>query len=448
MKKIKRRTASVLILAVLVLIGLAVYAGRYTVRGGRWASFISNGNVYSGGVLTVGTVLDRNGVVLSDVTDGVRTFAEDKTVRLATLHAVGDTSGNIGTGALSAFASELIGYDPIFGTYSLNGSGKDLYLTIDSDLNVAAYKALNGRSGTVAICNYETGEVLCMVSSPTYDPADPPEITEGDSKYEGVYINRFLSSSYTPGSVFKIVTLSAAIENIDDLYNRRFKCDGSIRIAGDTVVCTRAHGTLSIEEALAVSCNITFAQLSEELGGELLKKYADQFGLTSSLSVDGVQTAAGNFDMAEDGTANLAWSGIGQYNDTVNPCAMLRLMGAIANGGVAVEPELIVRKGLSSAFSGGSVRLMSSDTADQIAAMMNYNVTYTYGEENFPGLKLYAKSGTAEVGGGRDPHAWFVGFIKNEDYPLAFVVVVENGGWGSAVAGSVANTVLQVAVAN
>jgi peptidoglycan glycosyltransferase len=256
-----------------------------------------------------------------------------------------------------------------------------------------------------------------MVSSPTYAPADPPEITEGDSKYEGVYINRFLSSTYTPGSIFKLVTLAAAIENIDDLYDRTFTCDGSLEIAGDTVRCTRTHGTLNIEEALAVSCNVTFAHLSEELGGTVLKKYADQFGLTSSLSVDGIKTAAGNFDVAEDGTANLAWSGIGQYNDTVNPCAMLRLMGAIANGGVAVEPELIVRKGLSGVFSGGSSRLMSADTADQIATMMNYNVVYTYGEENFPGLELYAKSGTAEVGGGEDPHAWFVGFIKNEDYP-------------------------------
>jgi peptidoglycan glycosyltransferase len=124
MKKIKRRTASVLILAALVLVGLAVYAGRYAVRGGRWASFVSNGNVYSGGVLTAGTVLDRNGVVLSGVSDGTRTYAEDKTVRMATLHAVGDTSGNIGTGALSAFASELVGYDPIFGTYSLSGQEK------------------------------------------------------------------------------------------------------------------------------------------------------------------------------------------------------------------------------------------------------------------------------------------------------------------------------------
>ena len=78
--------------------------------------------------------------------------------------------------------------------------------------------------------------------------------------------------------------------------------------------------------------------------------------------------------------------------------------------------------------------------------MMSYNVYYTYGEDNFPGLELRAKSGTAEVGIDNDPHAWFVGYIKNEDHPLAFVVIVENGGWGSSAAGSVANEVLQAAV--
>ena len=78
--------------------------------------------------------------------------------------------------------------------------------------------------------------------------------------------------------------------------------------------------------------------------------------------------------------------------------------------------------------------------------MMRYNVQTSYGDDNYPGLNLCAKSGTAEVGGDMSPHAWFVGFIDNEETPLAFVVVVENGGWGSQTAGTVANTVLQEAV--
>jgi peptidoglycan glycosyltransferase len=206
------------------------------------------------------------------------------------------------------------------------------------------------------------------------------------------------------------------------------------------------HGELKIEDALAVSCNSAFGELALELGGDTLARYAEKFGLTKSFEIDGIGTAAGNFTAAPDDTSYLAWSGIGQYQDTVCPAAMLRYVCAIANGGRAVDMTLLKPAGLSSVFPAGSERLLSADTAEKIATMMNYNVYKTYGQDNFPGLELYAKSGTAEVGGDASPHAWFVGFITNEDFPLAFVVVVENGGGGSRAAGPVANAVLQAAV--
>ncbi len=88
---------------------------------------------------------------------------------------------------------------------------------------------------------------------------------------------------------------------------------------------------------------------------------------------------------------------------------------------------------------------MATETAEAIAEMMNYNVYFTYGEDNFPGIELYAKSGTAEVGEDVSPHAWFVGFARAEGRTLAFAVVIENGGWGGSEAGAVANEVLQAA---
>ena len=87
--------------------------------------------------------------------------------------------------------------------------------------------------------------------------------------------------------------------------------------------------------------------------------------------------------------------------------------------------------------------MLSEETAASLEEMMHNNVVNNYGEGNFPGLDLCAKSGTAEVGGDAAPNAWFAGFIRNEDYPLAFIVLVENGGSGSKVAGQVASTVLQ-----
>lgn len=446
MKRVSNRSRAVLLLCMLVIAGVSMYCFRYIVMGKQWASFPSNQAVYTGGILKVGKIYDRNGITLSVMVDGQRHYADEAAIRKSTLHAVGDKAGNIGTGALVSFASELMGYNIITGTYSRTGEGKALYLTIDATLNEAAYKALDGKKGAVGVMNYETGEILCMVSSPTFDPVNVPDLDNGDEQYEGVYINRFLSSAYTPGSTFKLVTLAAAIEKIPDIYDRVFTCEGSLNVGGDTVKCSSTHGDLSIEDALAVSCNSAFAQLALELGPDTLEAYADRFQLTQSVTVNGLQTAVGNFTQAKPDTADLAWSGIGQYNDTVCPANMLRFVGAIANGGDAVDMSLIRDRGISGLIPPGSERFMSKSTAEKIATMMNYNVYKTYGEKSFPGLELYAKSGTAEVGGGKSPNAWFVGFITNDEYPLAFVVVVENGGGGSKTAGPVANAVMQAAV--
>lgn len=446
MKRVSNRARALLLLCALVLVGLSFYIYKYTANGKLWVSFPSNRTVYTDGELTVGTVLDRNGGVLTEAAGGKRLYADSAEVRKATLHAVGDLGGNIGTGALKAFASRLMGYNIVSGAYTRRGEGRDLFLSIDAGLNTAAYKALGGRKGTVGVMNYKTGEIICMVSSPTFDPTDVPDFEKAGDQYEGVYLNRFLSSAYTPGSTFKLITLAAAIENIPDLYDRAFECAGSLKIGGDIVNCTKKHGELSIEDALAVSCNSTFAQLALELGADTLGRYAENLGLTKSADIDGIMTAAGNFEKAEDETADLAWSGIGQYNDTVCPANMLRFIGAIANGGDAVDMSLIHERGLAGLMPPGSHRLLSRQTADKIATMMNYNVYKSYGEKNYAGLELYAKSGTAEVGGGLQPHAWFVGYITNKDAPLAFVVVVENGGSGSKTAGAVANAVLQAAV--
>lgn len=438
MKKVKRRTMSLLCLVLLIAVGLSFYIFKYITQGEMWASFASNQTVYSQGQLMVGKLYDRNGIVLASVNENERVYAEDSDIRKATFHAVGDAYGNIGTGALTAFSPELIGYDPVNGSYSIGNTGGELYLSIDAELNSTALKALDGRKGVVAVSNYETGEIICMVSSPTYDPCDPPDDVSGE-EYEGVYINRFLSSAYTPGSTFKLVTATAAIENISRLTKRTFTCEGSVTIGDDVITCSGVHGEINFEEALAVSCNCAFGELAAELGSEKLKEYAEQLGLTGSLSIDGIATASGAYEISES-INEVAWSGIGQYKDMINPAAMLRFMGAIANRGVAVD--LTLKKDGSS----GEERLIKKSTADKLAEMMNYNVYYTYGTDNYPGLELYAKSGTAEVGGDKKPHALFAGFIKNEDHPYAFIVIVENGGGGSSVAGAVANTVLQAAV--
>lgn len=440
------------LLALVLAAGIGLFLLRYLTRGGSWASSAFNRHLYnSEGVLIAGTVLDRDGDMLSFAENGKRTYYDNETVRKATLHAVGDLQGNIGTGALNAFASKLTGWNLINGAHGADQGG-ELYLTIDARYNYEAYQALNGRAGTVAVYNYKTGEILCMVSSPSYDPLNIPADIETNDRYKGAYLNRFLTSTFTPGSVYKTVTLAAALEEIPDLESRTWTCSGSIQISGETIVCSGTHGEQDIGSAFANSCNVAFAQIAAELGAEALAKQTEKAGLTASYSVDGLPSARGSFSWEGITEGRMGWAGVGQDQDLVNPCALMVYMGAIANGGRAAEPYLILKTksglGLPSLprFARKTGTLVEEGTAAKLEAMLADNVIKTYGTDRFPNMDLCAKSGTAEVGEGQSPHAWFAGFLRNEDAPYAFVVLVENGGGGSSAAGTVAGRVLDVMV--
>lgn len=454
MKKIEKRAGACLLLAFALLLGLAVFVSRFISDGGSWVSFAANRHLYnSKGQLSVGRVLDRDGDILSEVDgNGNRTYYKNATVRKATLHAVGDANGRIGAGALVAFADKLSGYNLVTGAYTPLGEGNDLYLTLDARLNYEAYRALGGRKGAVGVYNYKTGEILCMVSSPTFDPLDPPEIEDGDERYDGVYVNRFLQGSFVPGSVFKTVTLTAAIEKLPDLFQRTFTCTGSTLVGDGMVTCPKAHGEMDIYGALSQSCNGVFALLADELGAETMQFYTEKAGLTGSYSVNGLKTASGRFQFEGATNNQLGWAGVGQYNDLMNPCALMVYMGAIANGGRAAVPQLISKTvtplelPASIYWVHQTPRLVRADTAKQLADMMSRNVSDSYGTRRFPNMDLCAKSGTAEVGGGKAPNAWFAGFLRGEDTPYAFVVMVENGGSGADTAGNVAGRVLDALV--
>ena len=439
------------VLALLLAAGMAFFLFRYLTQGGSWASSAFNRHLYNAqGQLTAGTVLDRDGDVLSWVDQGgQRTYYANATVRKATLHAVGDARGSIGTGALVAFAHKLSGYNLLTGAYSPLGQGNDLYLTLDARYNYLAYEALNGRKGAVGVYNYKTGEVLCMVSAPAFDPLNPPDNLEEDPQYEGAYINRFLSGTFPPGSVYKTVVLQAALERLPGLSQRTWTCTGSTTVGDGAVTCPRAHGEQDIAAALANSCNGVFALLANELGGAVLTSYTEQAGLTGRYSVSGLNTAAGSFPLTGITENQLGWAGIGQHNDLINPCALMVYMGAIANGGKAARPYLILKtEGLLPALprvTRQTGTLVKSGTAERLAELLSENVTKTYGAERFPNMDLCAKSGTAEVGEG-SPHAWFAGFLRNPDAPYAFVVLVEHGGGGNSVAGTIAGKILDVIV--
>jgi peptidoglycan glycosyltransferase len=233
---------------------------------------------------------------------------------------------------------------------------------------------------------------------------------------------------------------------MENIFERSFVCEGVMHTTRGVVTCMRSHGEISLGEAMTVSCNIVFGTLALELGAETLARYARSLGLSESTTVGGIRTASGNFERAEPGTADLAWSGVGQFTNTVCPAAKLRFVGAIANGGVAVEMSLTQRTGISALTSPSTSRIMSVYTAHLLAELIDYSIQAPGNLASFPGLQIHAKTGTAEVGDDLQPHAWIAGYITNPDFPLAFVVMVEHGGGGFAVAGPIANRVLQTAV--
>ena len=439
MRKQERRAWICLVIALVLFAGVGVFTYRFIKDGSRWAGFYGNTQIFTDGMINRGTVLDRHDeLLLNCTTDGLE-YADDWTTRVSTVHAVGDAKGNISSGAINMFAGELIGYDILNGTYDTSPNGKTIKLTIDAEANRTAYDALNGKTGAVGVYNWKTGEIVCMVSTPSFDPYDGAPDDDG-----AYYFNNFLSGRMTPGSTFKLVTAAAAIDELPNLGEFAFDCDGVNEFNGVKFRDVSKHGEVDFREALAVSCNGAFGSIARELGGKTLKEYTKKAGLSKSLKFDGIETAAGSFEFPTNDDVKLSWAGIGQADDLVNPCSMMVYMGAIANYGEPVQPTLIKDTSFIDEIRGAKSlgRYIDESTASTLRELMKNNVVENYGEDNFPGMDIYAKSGTAETGGD-DSDAWFVGFTDDEDAPYAFVVWVKNGGGGSTVAGPIARKVIQ-----
>ena len=451
MKKVSGRAIFPLILAIVLLAGTVLLCVRYFVKAGEWVTFSGSPHVYTGVNLDGGIVTDRDGTLLLDSTDG-RTYSADAVTRTATMHLLGDRYGYIQAPLLGSFADDMIGFDKINGLYGAEGTEANAALTLSAAAQTAAYQALGNYHGTVGVYNYKTGEILCAVTSPSYDPDNMPDVDADTSgAYDGVYVNRFFQAAYTPGSIFKIVTLAAAIETVPDWENLTFTCEGKTIIGGQEIICEGVHGTITLKQALAHSCNVAFGELAGEVGTKALMEYAEKLGLTESFECDGIPVKAGTVDLKDADAGDLAWAGIGQYTDQVNALTFMRAMGRIAGGGTGAEPYLMAKitRGEKTAYEAKtetSSRALKAETAAKLTEYLRNNVATMYGDWQFGGLNVCAKSGTAEHEG-ETADAMFAGFCVDENCPLAFVVFVENGGSGSAVAAPIAAKVLQVCAA-
>lgn len=446
MKTARLRSLVLYVILAGFLAGIIFFIGCFFVQGGDWAMRPANQHLNGQSQLSLaGDITDRNGNVIAHSEDGERKYSEDYNTRRALLHVLGDTNGYISTGVQTTYLSSLTGFNPVMGVLRSQTGGGSIKMTVDASLSSLALQQLGDRKGAVAVYNYKTGEVLCFVSTPTFDPENPPDDLTTNEAYDGVFLNKALSGTLTPGSIFKVVTTACALENMPDAQTRTFDCSGEKTINGNKIVCDShtAHGKQTLQQALTNSCNVAFADLAIELGSSKMMKTAEELGFNKRFPVDDNQTAASSYQVNRKTSEDeLGWSGIGQYTDTVNPVHMMMLMGAIANDGVPVLPHTIAN---TSAIGGSSAkkgdRLLDASVANTLKTMLRNNVINGYGDHLFPGMEVCAKTGTGEVEG-KNPNGWIIGFSQRSDLPYAFAIVVEDSGYGMANAGPIASSIM------
>ena len=328
--------------------------------------------------------------------------------------------------------------------------GGNVQLTLDADAQVAAFEGLRAIGedvqGAVVALEPSSGKVLAMVSSPTFDPnrlashdlgrvLDVAERLEDDPAQP--LVNRAISTTLPPGSTFKLVTAAAAIES--GSYDSETTVPGGYQYQlpqSTTKIGNDGGGNcggnrISMTQALAVSCNVTFLTLANELGAETMREQAEAFGFNDTQLTDLPGQAASRYPGDLD-APQTAMSGIGQSSVTATPLQMAMVAAGIANNGVVMKPYVVdeVRAPnldvLDKTDPAEYSRAVSQNTADELTEMMVATVeTGTAGNAAIPGLRVAGKTGTAQSTPDRPPYAWFVSFAPADDPQVAVAVLVE-----------------------
>jgi peptidoglycan glycosyltransferase len=371
--------------------------------------------------------------------------------------------------------------DRLFGRKS--DQGDDVRLTIHSRLQEAARAALGSNRGAVIALDPNNGEVRAMWSNPSYDPTPLASFDSKEAQHyweslhprspKSPLVSISTSGGYPPGSTFKTVAASAALESGRYTPRSTFPDPQALEPCSKTegdepcmplttesltnfshTACA-GGGQIDLFLALQVSCDTTFAIIGLEIPDEV-RETAEAFGFNSPIEFD-VGNEPSRFPEIDDENAPLrAYAGIGQGDVVATPLQMALVAAGIANGGEVPRPRL-VREIISP--SGGIVRsfgpdtmsdAISSTTADEVTDMMVAAVDDGTGAAaQIPGIRVAGKTGTAQTVEGVNPHAWFICFAPADDPKIAVAVIVENGGsfgseaTGGAVAAPIAKAVME-----
>ncbi len=348
--------------------------------------------------------------------------------------------------------------------------GKDMTLTIDENIQyfvekVAedALKKHNADSVSIAVMNPNNGEILGMVNKPGFNPNNPYEGSEAfkgkdeSAKLQNMWRNTIVSDSFEPGSIFKIITSIAAIEENIAGKDEVYYCDGSLNVAGKNIKCWKpgGHGVQNFNQTLENSCNVAFMEMGEKLGAEKLNEYIKLFGFGTQSGVDLPGEATGIVKNVEDISAvDLATISFGQTN-TMNGIQFMTALNAVANGGDLIQPHIM--KELSHKDDNGTkiidevfVPKIQENIVDEKSTMRVKEAlesTVSKGsskDAGIEGIKVAGKTGTAEK---VDPEtgtygagyiASFAGFAPYDNPQVSLIVIIDNPKNGEHFGGIVA----------
>ncbi|MGU8235850.1 stage V sporulation protein D [Clostridium perfringens] len=348
--------------------------------------------------------------------------------------------------------------------------GKDMTLTIDENIQyfvekVAedALKKHNADSVSIAVMNPNNGEILGMVNKPGFNPNNPYEGSEAfngkdeSAKLQNMWRNTIVSDSFEPGSIFKIITSIAAIEENIAGKDEVYYCDGSLNVAGRNIKCWKpgGHGVQNFNQTLENSCNVAFMEMGAKLGAEKLNEYIKLFGFGTQSGIDLPGEATGIVKNVEDINAvDLATISFGQTN-TMNGIQFMTALNAVANGGDLIQPHIM--KELSHKDGNGTkiidevfVPKIQENIVDEKSTMRVKEAlesTVSKGsskDAGIEGIKVAGKTGTAEK---VDPEtgtygagyiASFAGFAPYDNPQVSLIVIIDNPKNGEHFGGIVA----------
>jgi penicillin-binding protein 2 len=349
--------------------------------------------------------------------------------------------------------------------------GQDLRLTIDNDIQRAAELALGDANGAIVAMDPRNGDILALVSHPSYDP-NAFAVRIGRSDWSKLItdpnhplMNKAIQDQLAPGSTFKIIMSVAGLQE-GIAQTLKVNCQGGGTFYGGFHKCDHHHGLLSIHEAIPESCDTYFYELATRLGIDTIAKYATELGFSSKTGIDLPNEMAGTMPSTQWVMKNYhrRWYpgevvsvGIGQGAVTTTPLQLLRALSGVASDGHLVRPHVVdpgqlpadFRQAVLDTYPGQGAKQVSLDTdtwmtvTEGMSQATTPGLYHTAEGAHLEGIDFAGKTGTAQVVGGGDthnkgglktPNAWFVGMVPRRNPEIAVVVLQEHGDWGSGSA--------------